>query len=365
MKTQLLTLNGKTFSIEELNHLPANDGESDFEKSTLSFCRSWLNGQKEFVIHTSGSTGTPKEIILKRSAMEQSAQMTIRALQLKSSDTSLVCLDTKYIAGQMMLVRSLIHGMDIIAVEPTANPLSNLEQSVDFTALVPYQLDTVLSESPKKLNQIRCAIVGGAAVSRSLRQKAKKSKCSLYTTYGMTETISHIALQKLNGPSSTENFETLDGVRIRTDARGCLCIQANHLGDEIVTNDLVEIIDQTKFKWLGRIDNIINSGGVKLIPERIEAALEKIFDSLHLPNRFFVAGVPDNKFGQRVVVVIEGSVIIQEVRSKILESARPALNKFETPKEFLFVPKFVETANGKINRSASLNLCLSSNSKQP
>ncbi|MBI3482279.1 MAG: AMP-binding protein, partial [Bacteroidetes bacterium] len=298
-----LNLNGKTFSFEELKSIFPEESQSEFEKTTLKFCKAWLTGQKEFTINTSGSTGTPKEIRLKRGAMEVSAQMTINALHLKTGDTALVCLDTKYIAGQMMLVRSLVLGMNLIAVEPSANPFDNIDQPIDFTALVPYQLENILNQSPENLDSVRCAIIGGAAVSNSLKEKIKKTKCTVYATYGMTETISHVALQKLNGPDLQEYFEALENVRFRVDERGCLCIKANHLDREIITNDLVTLISSQKFKWLGRIDNVINSGGIKIIPEKIESVLEKIFDSLQIKKRFFVAGLPDEKLGQRVVAV--------------------------------------------------------------
>lgn len=349
-----LVLNGKTFPLAELRSLAIASGTTEFEKSTLLFCKAWLNEVAEFTINTSGSTGVPKEIVLKREAMEQSARMTIKALQLKSGDTSLICLDTKYIAGQMMLVRSLINQMNIVAVEPSANPFYNISQRIDFTALVPYQLDDVLNHSAKKLDQVRCAIIGGAAISHSLREKAKTSKCSLYATYGMTETISHIALQKLNGKDAQEYFETMDGVLLHLDDRGCLCIKTNHLADEVVTNDLVELIDSKKFKWLGRIDNVINSGGVKIIPEKVEGVIEKIFVTLQLSNRFFITGVSDVKFGQRVALVCEGNALNKAIQLTILENAHQLLSKYEVPKEILFVPKFAETANGKINRLASL-----------
>jgi O-succinylbenzoic acid--CoA ligase len=350
-----LTLNGKTFSVDELKNWAIDECSTDFEETTLRFCKAWLSGQQEFRINTSGSTGAPKEIVLKREAMEQSARMTINALQLKSTDTALICLDTKYVAGQMVLVRSLIHGMNMVAVEPTVNPFSALKQQIDFTALVPYQLESILDHSPKILDHVRCAIIGGAALSHTLQEKAKKSRCAIYATYGMTETISHIALQKLNGAGAQDHFVTLEGVHIRLDDRGCLCIRANHLNSEIVTNDLVELIDDKKFKWLGRIDNVINSGGVKIIPEKVEAVIEKIFGSMQLKTRFFVTGLVDKNFGQRVVLVCEGATLSETLQSQVSERAKQLLSKYEAPKEFVFVSKFAETGSGKVNRQASLN----------
>jgi O-succinylbenzoic acid--CoA ligase len=350
------TLNGKKISFEELKNISIDEAKSEFEKSTLAFCKAWLDRQPEFLIHTSGSTGAPKEIILLRSAMEASALQTIKALKLISNSTALVCLDTKYIAGQMMLARGLFLSMDIIAIEPSANPLDQInDHPVGFMALVPYQLEAILNHSPKKLDRIDCAIIGGAKVSNSLKEKIKNSKCAIYATYGMTETISHIALQKLNGANVQDYFEALENIHLRLDERGCLCIKADYLMNEIITNDLVELIDGKKFKWLGRVDNVINSGGVKIIPEKIEAVLEKILDTLQITNRFFVVGLPDDKLGQQLTAVVEGNPLDQTIIKKILSEASDHLTKYELPKEFKFVTKFKETSTGKINRDLSLS----------
>src|SRR5258705_5320955 len=163
------TLNGKTFSIEELKSISVDEGQTEFEKSTIKFCKAWLSGQQEFKIQTSGSTGAPKKIILTRSSMEVSARMTIHALQLNASDTALVCLDTKYIAGQMMLVRSLMLGMNIVAVKPSANPFKNSPLPIDFTALVPYQLETILTQSLEKWIRVAAASLVVGALSIKLK----------------------------------------------------------------------------------------------------------------------------------------------------------------------------------------------------
>ncbi len=351
-----LLLNRKKYSLEELRSLPIDGGQAEFEKSAVSFCQAWLAGQKEFVLPTSGSTGAPKQITLQRTQMEVSAKMTIAALQLQAGETSLVCLDTQYIAGKMMLVRSLIAEMNIIVVEPSANPFDKIKkQQIDFVALVPYQLETALENSIGKLNQVRCAIVGGAAINYSLKE-IKKTDCSIFATYGMTETISHIALQKLNGDDRQDFFEAMPNIHLRVDDRGCLCIKATHLGEEIITNDLVELIELKKFRWLGRIDNVINSGGVKIIPERVEMVFEKIMHQFLLTNRFFVFGAPHEKLGQQVQIVFEGNVFEESVQEKIVVEAGLLLTKYELPKKNLFLSSFQETANGKIDRGTTVAL---------
>lgn len=349
----LLSLNGRDFSFDALA-----DGEvksiTEFEKTTVDFCKAWITGQQVFPLHTSGSTGTPKKILLQREQMAASAQQTIGALHLEKGMTSLVCLDTKYIAGQMMLVRSLLAGMNIVATEPTGNPLLNLRNHPsDFVALVPYQLEKIMAETPELMNRITCGIIGGASVSPSLKEKIGKLQCALYATYGMTETISHIALQRLNGAGASDFFQAFDTIGLRLDDRGCLCIQADYLGEEIVTNDLVEFSGPSQFRWLGRIDNVINSGGVKIIPEKIESVIEKTFETLKINRRFFVAGTKHDTLGNQVTLIIEGRELEKAEQEKILINAASQLPKFEVPKEIRFVSRFTETATGKINRRAS------------
>ncbi len=352
-----ITINGRAYSHKELISQPTEPTQSDFERATLKFCQAWLSGQQEFTIQTSGSTGAPKSMVLQRSQMEASARQTIDALQLKAGDTALICLDTQYIAGQMMLVRSLIAGMNIVAVGPTSNPLEKMGvQPIDFVALVPYQLEHIFEHAAKKINRIRCAIIGGAAISNSLKEKITHSASEMYATYGMTETLSHIALQRLNGPNAQDYFEAFPTIDLRLDQRGCLCIKAPYLPDEVVTNDLAEKVTEKKFKWLGRVDNIINSGGVKVIPEKVESVFERILDSFEIKNRFFIAGLPDQKLGSKVTVVFEGPPFNKEIREEILLEAARHLNKYELPREFLFVPQFKQTATGKINRGSTLTL---------
>ncbi|HZX74779.1 MAG TPA: AMP-binding protein, partial [Cyclobacteriaceae bacterium] len=292
MSTIWLELNGRKYTSKELmDSTTISSSKSDFEKSTLGFCYDWLIGKNEFTLSTSGSTGTPKPITLKRKQMEASATLTIEALKLNNFSSALICLDTKYIAGQMMLVRSFINGMNIIATEPTANPFKNISQSIDFTALVPYQVEAILHEgNSANLDALKCCIIGGATISESLKKKLKEIKSPMFATYGMTETISHIALQKLNGDDANENFHVLGDTKISQDERGCLMIDADYLDDQVITNDLVTITDAKHFTWLGRFDNVINSGGVKVSPESIETKIESIFDDEGIFNRCFVAG---------------------------------------------------------------------------
>ncbi|MTI25398.1 hypothetical protein E1163_10630 [Fulvivirga kasyanovii] len=327
-----------------------------FERSTVEFIQQWLSGKSSFNIHTSGSTGKPKSISITRQQMETSARLTIHALQLKPAQTALVCLDTGYIAGKMMLVRALIHRMNIIAVNPAANPLEGISHSPDFTAVVPLQLEEMLKhkQAVEHLNKMSAIIVGGAPVSTVLERKLQQISAPVYATYGMTETVSHIALKKLNGPERSDTFTAFDEVKLDLDARGCLTIQSaltNH--EMLVTNDRVNLIDDHHFEWLGRADNTINSGGVKIQSEKVEKVVAQILDELALSNRFFVAGLPDEKLGKKVCLIIEAESI-QRDQEEIAVRLQEKLDKYEVPKSILGISRFSETPTGKINRGETL-----------
>lgn len=323
------------------------------ELQAVDFCIHWLNGQSTFNITTSGSTGTPKPITIERKAMTASAAATVKALGLRAGMTSLVCLDTHFIAGMMMLVRCLNTGMNMIVAEPSANPMKGLHEiSVDFTALVPYQLKAMLKEGQRL--SIGTIILGGAAVGAELIRDIQQVSSACYATFGMTETLSHIALQRLNGHSKQENFHTLDGVRIRTDPRGCLVIESDYLDNVVITNDLVDIISPREFKWLGRYDNIINTGGIKVMPEKIESAVATWIAANRLSNRFFVTGLAHSQLGEQVTLVLEGS-LSQEDEHSLLSSLRATLSKYEVPGRVFYKEHFVETKTGKVDRRASVD----------
>jgi O-succinylbenzoic acid--CoA ligase len=354
---ETIDLNGRTLSLTDIvagTPIPA----TDFERHTLGFIRDWMTGAREFVLHTSGSTGAPKPIHLTRAQMTASAQATAQALGLQPGWTALVTLDTRFVAGKMMLVRSLITGMHIVAREPTANPLEKLadDQRIDFAALVPYQVETIL-QSPQttaRLGAISTIIIGGAPLSASTALQLASLPCRAYLTYGMTETISHIALQRLDPHTEPGIFEALPGITLDTDNRGCLVISAPYiLQGQVVTNDRVEILAGREFRWLGRWDNVINSGGFKINPETIEYQIEKIFHRFKITNSFFVAGMPDLKLGEKLVLVIEGAAE-EKLRMKIDEGVKTIARGIERPKSVVFIPQFTRTSTQKVNRKVTL-----------
>ena len=348
-----ITINGREIKLELILGDLATP-QSRFEAATFLFVQKWFSSANTFEQTTSGSTGVPKSIVITRQQMIASAQLTSEALQLKAGETSFLCLDPAYIAGKMMLVRSFVVGMKIVAVNPSANPFHDLPRNVpvDLTAIVPMQLNEVIqSDQAYRLDSTKNILVGGAALNEEAMQK-KLSTLSgrVYATYGMTETVSHIALQALNGPFASEYFTVLPGIKISADERGCLEINAPHLGEKILTNDLVEIKNPSHFKWLGRADNIINTGGVKVIPEKIEAEIHRLFEQHEVKNKFLISGIPDIMLGSKIIMLIDGELggfTLESLKSHLKE----ILPTYEIPKEIYTNINFVFTENGKINRS--------------
>lgn len=308
----------------------------EFEKSIGDFLLDWFDEKSYIDLQTSGTTGEPKIIRTDKQTMVNSALATGDFFELSPGDKALYCLPTKYIAGKMMLVRSFILGLDIDFVAPTSHPLNKNETIYDFVAMVPLQAQNSLAG----LKNVKKMIVGGAKMSKSLEKSLLKVKTDVYETYGMTETITHIAAKKVGEKA----FSLLPNIQISQNDKNCLVIDAPKISAEpIVTNDLVEIIDGNQFVFLGRSDNVVNSGGIKLIPEQIE---EKLSNEIH--SRFFVGGIADPDLGEKLILVIEGE------KPDLNGVTFDMLDKYEKPKEVFYVSKFMETENGKVKRKEIL-----------
>jgi o-succinylbenzoate---CoA ligase len=360
MNHKTLTLNGREFSYQELKSGDFDTaGFSAFEKSTVDFCREWLNGQQSFIVHTSGSTGTPKPIHISREQMIASARMTGAALKLKSGDQALVCLNTAYIAGKMMLVRGFELDLGMTVSEPSSNPFDNSPaKTYDFMAVVPLQLQTILESGEEHLNllnRMKAVIVGGAPVSYPLEQQLQNVHCAIYATYGMTETVSHIALKLLNTPYKEEFYQAFPEVKVSLDDRSCLCVESVLSGNQkLITNDIVRLIDFHKFEWIGRADHTINSGGVKIQTEQVEKAVAKALYEQGISCRFFVTALPDERLGQSVSLILENIQESNFPTERFKCSLDAYLSKYERPKTFHFTGPFCETESGKVQRHKTL-----------
>lgn len=328
----------------------------------LEFCRRWLGAQERFVVRTSGSTGDPKPIELRRTQLVQSALATGRALNLRSGQHALVCLPVRYIAGRMMLVRGFVLGLNMTVIEPAGDPFAAVPQEqfpFDFMAVVPLQMQKLLAGPAiyrTRLNAMSAILIGGGPVSFALHTQIETLSAPVYQTFGMTETATHFALRRLNGPEASEAYTPLPGVHLGRDERGCLNVRSPvTLGVTLQTNDLVELRADGSFVWLGRWDHVINSGGVKVHPEAVEQALERALYELGFKKRrFFVAGLPHEHLGEEVTALFEGPPFPADVESQLVQILAERLSAYEAPRKFLYRDHFSETPTGKTDRLATL-----------
>lgn len=292
--------------------------------------------------------------------MAFSARLTGQTFSLQPGDTALCCLDVRYVAGLMMLVRALELNLRLVVVEPSTLPLESWPagRPLHFAAFVPLQLQRLMRKTSGELPMLRSAnalLVGGAPVSSQLEAELQRLEAPVFATYGMTETVSHIAIRRLNGPTRSNAFQLLDAVEAGSDARGCLWVRGGMTDFAIVqTNDLVEWTDTRHFRWLGRYDSIINTGGVKIQPERVEALVTPVLLAAGLDARFFITGLPDEQLGQGVAMVWEGVPLALEIQEWIQLAVETGLSRFAVPRRWLSIPHFSETSTGKVDQRATL-----------
>lgn len=353
----MFTIDLSTLTAVQVQQLADDKLSSDlreWEKNIWQFLSDWFNPSVEAIaVETSGSTGKPKTIAHRKEFMRNSARMTCEALQLKKASTALLCLPANKISGIMMLVRAIENQMNLICIEPSVNPLSKLndETKIDFAALTPMQFMETLQnyEVFRRADGISCIILGGEGIGNELYQNIRKMNNAVYATFGMTETISHIALKRLTGKVPEIFFRLLSGISLSIDGKSCMVINAPLLGQtNLITNDVINLISETEFEWRGRADNVINSGGMKLYPENIE---EIIRPDITVP--FFITAVPDSLAGQRPGLVIERENITKEELDKLKVYVNK-LDKKIQPKLLYLVPKFLNANNGKLRREETL-----------
>ncbi len=322
------------------------DVKPSTRQKVLNFVKQWQSDDEWLEVSTSGSTGAPKIIKLNKQQIRASAKATVNYFNLQPHQTILLAMSTDYIAGKMMLIRALEHQLNIVVAAVTSNPLmSNINHKIDFSAFVPMQVNAILSNSQTKKNyeQINQVIIGGAPISLKLQHQLEALKNTNYSTYGMTETISHVAVKNI---SNKEEFYTaLPNVNFSVTTNNQLIIDAPSIVNQpIITNDVVELINSKQFMWRGRADFVINSGGIKLYTEMIEKKIEHL-----LPNhRFYLTSVDDEVLGQKLILKIEntGELDIE----KLSLNLKSVLSPYEMPKQIVNVNQFKETTTGKTIR---------------
>ena len=320
--------------------------------SLEEFLEEWNNPSPYVHVQTSGSTGTPKPMLVEKQRMLNSARITCDFLGLREGDTALLCMSLDYIAGKMMVVRSIERGLKLSTVAPSGHPLSTPHSPLSFAAMVPMQVYNSLQvpEEKERLMQIRHLIIGGGAIDDALAAALTTFPNHVWSTYGMTETLSHIALRRLNGPDASEWYTPFPSVKVSLNEDRCLVIDAPLVcPSRLVTNDIAELSSGTdpevKFRILGRKDNVICSGGIKIQIETVERQLRP-----HLQAPFLITKRPDAKFGEAVVLLTEGTVPeAQEVCERILP-------KYHQPRVYLHVDQIPLTATGKPARQQAEQL---------
>lgn len=337
------------------------DNLSEIEnESVRDFLIEWFSDSPTVNLHTSGSTGVPKLIVAEKSRMIASAKMTLDYLGLKPGDTALLCLSVNYIAGKMMAVRAIVGGLNLLIGDLSSNPLQNEERHIDFAAMVPLQVYNSFRDKNGRFSRIGKVIIGGGAIDRNEENLYSTLPNEIYATYGMTETLSHIAMRRINGDKRSPYFTPMDGVDVKVKEEngeniGTLVINAPRLcAETLYTNDNVEMRSDGTFRILGRKDNVVCSGGIKLQIEEIEAKLANI---IHVD--FAISSKPDEKLGEKLVLVIEDSKErhVATSSSALLSSylgfdLTACLEKYEIPKEVFYILHLPRTESGKIARAA-------------
>lgn len=341
------------------------------------FLSEWNNDSDRVLVHTSGSTGKPKPMMVEKKRMLNSARITCDFLGLKPGDSALLCMSLDYIAGKMVVVRSIERHLHLISVSPSGHPLKNIDLKdvngkdvngeITFAAMVPMQVYNTLQvpEERERLTHIRHLIIGGGAIDASLEKElqALPGNIAIWSTYGMTETLSHIALRRINGDEASEWYQPFDSVKISQTEEGCLVIDAPLVcAETLVTNDIVEIesyiynkVEKLRFRIKGRKDNVICSGGIKIQIEEVEALLKP-----HLEKPFMIAKKKDEKFGEIAVLLTEDEDLkkVEATIRRLLsgksdnsnKSSESKSHKYWIPREYLHVDHLPLTETGKPKR---------------
>jgi len=339
-----LTIKNKTHQIDSIEDVNLIRNELDqYDPEAFTFLKEWFSDSNSFRVSTSGSTGIPKKITLEKWQLKESAKITNKRFGLNESTCFIHCLPTKFIAGIMMWIRCIEANAEIFLLPATSDPLVNLEiPKNSFIALTPNQVQNTLKSSPTAFEKIESCIIGGASCDAELIKALQTVKTKCYSTYGMTETITHCAIKSLNYPYQGF-YEVLEGFTINTNEIGAITIEAKHIPNlQITTNDFGKILSENQFYWLGRLDFVINSGGVKVSPEQIEERIAP-----YISGGFLIHKIKNDQYGERPILIIESS---SEIKFHLIQAE---LSKIECPDEVYIMEKLVQTENGKINRNAS------------
>ena len=344
---QRLLLQGMEYTAGDISRLVAEGAENCPPAlwDLYLFLEKWFDASPVITVHTSGSTGTPKELVVRKDRMMQSARLTCEFLNLQAGDTALLCMNLRYIGAMMVVVRSLVAGLNLIVRPASGHPLSDIEEPLRFAAMVPLQVYNTLRvpEEKARLEQTDILIIGGGAVDDTLEAEISALPTAVYSTYGMTETLSHIALRRLNGETASKHYYPFPSVELSLSAESTLVIKAPLIcGEVLQTNDIACLYPDGSFTIAGRKDNVINSGGIKIQAEEMEKRLRPF-----IPVPFVVTSVPDPRLGQALTLLIAGQVDVRELESKL----QTVLDAYHRPRHIFMTESIPQTENGKTDRA--------------
>ena len=360
-KFKIIQIFGERYNVRDLLvHCKEiiNDPEvADWEKDIYHFLQELFSSSKTIIVETSGSTGNPKTISIEKEHLIASAIATLTFLDLAQNDNIWLCLPVKYIAGRMMIVRSIVGGLNLLYSKPASNPVIEMDANVDFVSMVPNQVFELLTskDGVRQLSKIKTLLIGGSGISQELEDRLLSvSDINAWHSYGMTETITHIALRKLSPDNNTGKFTLLPGIGVSANPNDQLIIDAPEIGVfDLVTNDIVSINADGTFIILGRADTVVISGGIKLFPEIIESKIAK-----HMTDNFFVGAIADEKLGEKLTLFIESSANEHKVYDSLKQIFVQELKEYEIPKKVICLPRFLRTETGKIKRKESIGQIL-------
>jgi O-succinylbenzoic acid--CoA ligase len=352
-------IEGSNYLLDDYISAPAKIRRlNPLEREIITFIVEWISGKDTFELKTSGSTGQPKAVTVQRDQMIASAETTLKYLDVTKGGKALLCLHPRYIAGIMMIVRAIVGELELYVISPSSNPLNNKDLICDYelASFVPYQVLEILGKTTSRNNfkKIKNILIGGADLSEDLIKILRPYENRIYQTFGMTETVSHFALRRISEDAVSELYEVLEGIKIGRDERGCLMVEGRITGHKnVITNDLVDLIDDKRFKWKGRIDQVINTGGIIVNINDLESRIRYILNAQNINNNFMVAGLSDRRLGEKIILLVEkDNQLFSE--NRIIELLRKNLSKYEIPREIYTLDKFTLLDSGKIDRRSNL-----------
>ncbi len=351
-KQKLHLENGMICNADNIQQLisEVSDNTPQIQRDLYNFLADWFNESPYITVYTSGSTGTPKEFTVRKEQMMQSAILTCSFLHLYKGDNVLLCMPLQYIAGKMVVVRALVAGLTLILRTPSGHPLADVDIPLRFAAMIPLQVYNTLQvkEEKKRLCQTEILIIGGGAINKELEEEIQQLPNIVYSTYGMTETLSHIALRRLNGAEASQVYTPFSSVKLSLSPEGTLIINAPLVCDEtLVTNDIAQIHPDGTFTILGRKDNIVNTGGIKVQIECVEETLRSIISTT-----FAITAIPHPGLGEAIVLLVEKTTDTERLPDLIAS----LLPKYQQPKYIRKVDAIPLTGSGKTDRKACRQL---------